>query len=229
MAGSKPAGPLAAAWAIIRSLGEEGFTELTAQAALATREARDVIDGIDGLRVVGDPIGPLLAVAVDDAVPADRRVDPHHWADAARAAGWHLQLQPGLTQTDGTRLPRTTHLTVTPVTLAVVPELAAALVAAADAVRGAPPIDGDVLLAGLAERIPGGADALAAASAGLDSDAASMLLGAFGLLGGGTDAGAAEALPDRLAPVLALVEALPRTLTERLLIELLARVVEPND
>jgi sphinganine-1-phosphate aldolase len=228
MTGSKPAGPLAAAWAIIRSLGDEGFTELTASAALATRELRDVVDAIDGLRVVGDPIGPLLAVAVDDAVSADRRVDPHHWADAARAAGWHLQLQPGLTQADGTRLPRTTHLTITPVTRAVVPDLAAALVAAADAVRGAPPVDGGALLAGLAERIPGGADALTAASAGLDSDTAAVLLSALGLLGGGTDAGAAEALPDRLAPVLALVEALPGPLTERLLVELLARVVEPN-
>ena len=151
MAGSKPAGPLAAAWAITRALGEEGFTELTADAAWATREIRGVIDGIDGLRVVGDPTGPLLAVAVDDAVPADRRVDPHHWADAARASGWHLQLQPGLAQADGTRLPHTTHLTVTPVTRAAVPELSAALVAAADAVRGVPSIDGGELLAGLSD------------------------------------------------------------------------------
>jgi sphinganine-1-phosphate aldolase len=231
MAGSKPAGPLAAAWAIVRSLGEEGLTQLTAEAALATRQLRDVVDAIDGLRVVGDPIGPLLAVAVDDAVPADRRVDPHHWADAARAAGWHLQLQPGLTQADGTRLPHTTHLTVTPVTRAVAHELAAALVAAADAVRGVPPVDGAALLAALAERIPGGADALTAASEVLDSDTAAVLLSAFGLLGVGTDAGTAGtagALPDRLAPVLALVEALPRPLGERLLVELLARVVEPH-
>jgi sphinganine-1-phosphate aldolase len=229
MAGSKPAGPLAAAWAITRALGEEGFTELTAAAAWATREIRGVIEGIDGLRVVGDPTGPLLAVAVDDTVPADRRVDPHHWADAARASGWHLQLQPGLAQADGTRLPHTTHLTVTPVTRAAVPELSAALVAAADAVRGVPLIDGGELLAGLSERLPEGADAFGVASAGLDSDSAAGLLTALGLLGGGVGATAGEALPDRLAPVLALVETLPRPLTERLLIELLARVVEPRD
>ena len=224
MAGSKPAGPLAAAWAITRALGEEGFTELTARAAWATRELVDVVEGIDGLRVVGEPAGPLFAVAVDDGVAVDRRVDPHHWADAARASGWHLQLQPGLTQADGTRLPHTTHLTVTPVTRAAVPELAAALVAAADAVRGEPAVDGGVLLAELAERLPGGADALAAASADLDSEAAAALLAAFGLLAGD----GAAALPDRLAPVLALVETLPRPLSERLLVELLARVVEPH-
>jgi glutamate/tyrosine decarboxylase-like PLP-dependent enzyme len=240
MAGSRPAGPLAAAWAIIEALGEPGFAELTARAARATAALRDVVGGIDGLRVVGAPTGPLLAVATDDEVPPDRRVDPHHWADAARAAGWHLQLQPGLQQSDGTRLPHTTHLTVTPVTEAALPELAPALVAAADAVRGVPRVDGAEVLAAMAAQLPGGAAALAAASDGLDSDAAAALLGAFGLLGGsgagdadagGADGGGADAgdaLPDRLAPVLALVEALPAPLTERLLVELLARVVEPR-
>jgi glutamate/tyrosine decarboxylase-like PLP-dependent enzyme len=227
LTGSKPAGPLAAAWAIIEALGEAGFTALTAQAARATEALRGVVDGIEGLRIVGTPTGPLFAVATDESVADDRRVDPHHWADAARAAGWHLQLQPALTQADGTRLPHTTHLTVTPVTEAVVDELSAALVAAADAVRGEPPVDGRALVAGLAETLPGGVDALAAASAGLDSEGAAGLLRAFGLLGGAEASGADGALPDRLAPVLALVGALPPQLTERLLVELLARVVEP--
>ncbi len=226
MAGSKPAGPLAAAWSITEALGESGFAELTARAARATAALRDVVDGIDGLRVVGDPTGPLLAVATDDGVEPARRVDPHQWADAARASGWHLQLQPGLAQADGTRLPHTTHLTITPVTEAAVPELAAALVRAADEVRGLPAIDGRELVAGLTAQLPGGAAALAAASEGLDSETAAGLLAAFGLLGG---EGAGGALPDRLAPVLALVEALPAPLTERLLVELLARVVEPRD
>ena len=141
-------------------------------------------------------------------------------------SGWHLQLQPGLAQADGTRLPHTTHLTITPVTEAAVPELAAALVRAADEVRGLPAIDGRELVAGLTAQLPGGAAALAAASEGLDSETAAGLLAAFGLLGG---EGAGGALPDRLAPVLALVEALPAPLTERLLVELLARVVEPRD
>jgi glutamate/tyrosine decarboxylase-like PLP-dependent enzyme len=225
MAGSKPAGPLAAAWAIIQVLGESGLAELTARATTATATLRAAIDGIDGLAVVGDPAGPLLAVRADESVPADRRVDPHHWADAARGAGWHRQLPPGMVQADGTVLPPTPHLPVTPVTDHVVGELVPALGAAADAVRGVPAVDGGQLVAGLAERLPGGAAALAAASAGLDSDSAADLLAAFGLLGG---EGAGGALPERMAPVLALVEALPGPLTERLLVELLARVVEPR-
>ncbi|MDF2573622.1 MAG: aspartate aminotransferase family protein, partial [Agromyces sp.] len=164
MTGSKPAGPLAAAWALVQVLGANGFTELTARAASATRELRDVIGRIEGLRVVGDPTGPLLAVAVDERVPVERRVDPHHWADAARESGWHVQLQPGRTQSDGTRLPHTTHLTVTPVTDTVIAELTAALVDAADRVRGVPAVDGGELVAGLAAQLPGGADMLAEAS-----------------------------------------------------------------
>jgi sphinganine-1-phosphate aldolase len=225
LAGSKPAGPLAAAWSIIEVLGEDGFAELSARAARATASLRAVIEGIEGLRVVGEPTGPLLAVAADDGVEPDRRVDPHHWADAARGAGWHLQLQPGMVQSDGTMLPHTTHLTITPVTERVVPELSAALVASADAVRGAPRVAGAELLGGLGAQLPGGLEGLAAASAGLDSDGAASLLAAFGLLGGPGEGGP---LPDRLAPVLALVEALPGPLTERLLVELLARVVEPR-
>ncbi|WP_157413292.1 pyridoxal phosphate-dependent decarboxylase family protein [Agromyces allii] len=222
MTGSKPAGPLAAAWSITEVLGEDGFAELLAKTARATTALREVVEGIEGLRVVGVPTGPLFAVATDASVEPERRVDPHHWADAARGSGWFLQLQPGLAQPDGTRLPHTTHLTITPVTEQVVDELSTALVAAADAVRGVPQVDGQLVLAGLADALPGGVEPLLAASGGLDSDTAAGLLGAIGLLGG-----EGGGLPSQLAPVLALVEALPSELTGRLLVELLARVVEP--
>ncbi|MFF2369775.1 pyridoxal phosphate-dependent decarboxylase family protein [Agromyces sp. NPDC058110] len=235
MTGSKPAGPLAAAWSIIEVLGEEGFAALAAQTARATDALREVVEGIEGLRVVGAPTGPLFAVATDESVAPERRVDPHHWADAARGAGFFLQLQPGLVQSDGTRLPHTTHLTITPVTEQVVPELSAALVAAADAERGVPQVDGGLVLAGLADALPGGVEPLLAAGGAIDSDTAAALLGAIGLLGGAdegddrADDGGRGGLPAQMAPVLALVEALPSQLTGRLLVELLARVVEPRD
>lgn len=240
LAGSKPAGALAAAWAITQALGVDGFTELTGRAARATAALVAAVDGIEGLRVVGRPTGPLLAVETDPDAPPDRRVDPHLWADAVAASGWQLQLQPGLVQADGTALPRTAHLTVTPVTERVLAELVPALAAGAEAVRGIPSIDGAAVLAGLASAQPAVAALLAApASAGgasadgvpaaavpdpgaaLDADQAAALLGSLGLLGG-------DALPGSLAPVLALVEVLPRGLSERLLVELLARIVEPH-
>jgi glutamate/tyrosine decarboxylase-like PLP-dependent enzyme len=210
--GSKSAGPLAASWAIIRALGASGFTELAESCARSTRALIDAIGAIEGLRVVGDPVGPLLAVATDESVAEDRRVDPHHWADAARGLGWVLQLQPGLVQTDGVALPPTTHLTITPVTEGTLSELLPALVAAADVVRGVPHVDAGQLLAALPPL-----EALGT----LDSDTAWALLRGFGI---GTGGG----LPDRQAPLIAVIEALPAPLAERLLTELIARLAEPQ-
>ena len=210
MLGSKSAGALAAGWAITHALGREGLAALAESCERSTRALISLIDSIEGLRVVGSPVGPLLAVATDASAPAERQVDPHHWADQARAHGWLLQLQPGLAQSDGTLLPPTTHLTITPVTEAVLPELSAALVAAADEVRGVPAVNPADVLAGAA--LPEGP---------LDSETAFAILAGFGL-------GAGDgALPERMAPVLALVGALPAPVTERLLTELIARVVEP--
>ena len=209
--GSKSAGPLAAAWAITRALGRDGFAELAESCARSTRALIEAIDGIPGLRVVGEPVGPLLAVATDDTVAPELRVDPHHWADAVRESGWVLQQQPRLVQPDGTALPNTTHLTVTPVTEGTLVELIPALVAGADAVRGVPRIDA----AGLVAALPlDGIDTL-------DSDTAWAVLQGFGI--GGT-----AGLPAKQAPLVALIEALPAPIAERLLTELIARLAEPT-
>jgi glutamate/tyrosine decarboxylase-like PLP-dependent enzyme len=216
MLGSKSAGALAAGWAITHALGRDGLGELAASCERSTAALISLIDSIEGLRVVGTPVGPLLAVATDVAAPADAQVDPHHWADQVRTHGWFLQLQPGLTQADGSVLPPTTHLTITPVTEAVLPELSAALLAAADEVRGVPAVSP----AGVLGALPAG---FALPEAPIDSDTALAILAGIGLVS--SESGG---LPDRMAPFLALVAALPAPLTERLLTELIARVVEPR-
>ncbi len=216
MLGSKSAGALAAGWAITHALGRDGLAALAESCERATSALIDVIGSIEGLRVVGDPVGPLIAVATDATAEASAQVDPHHWADQVRAHGWLLQLQPGLAQSDGTVLPHTTHLTITPVTEGVLPELSAALVTAADEVRGIPAVSpADVLGA-----LPAG---FALPSGPIDSETALAILAGIGLVS--TESGG---LPDRMAPFVALVSALPAPLTERLLTELIARVVEPR-
>ena len=82
-------------------------------------------------------------------------------------------------------------------------------------------------MAGLAAQLPGGAAALAAASEGLDSETAAGLLAAFGLLGG--DGRRRERCPIGSRPCSPSSRRCRRPLTERLLVELLARVVEPRD
>jgi sphinganine-1-phosphate aldolase len=202
--GSKSAGPLAAAWAITHALGTDGFQALADSTRRSTGAIVEAIEAIEGLRVVGTPTGPLLAVAADPAVPSARQVDPHHWADAARTLGYVLQPA-------SSGIPSTTHLTITPVTESVLPDLLGVLTTAADAERGIPHVDPTAALSQLPPL-----------TGPLDSDTAAAILAGFGI-------GAGGALPDTLAPLLAIIEATLPPLAERLLTELLARLVEPHE
>lgn len=201
--GSKPAGPMAAAWAITRMLGADGYRALTDRTRDATERLIDAVTAIRGLRIVGTPTGPLFAVAADSASDESARVDPHHLADAVRRRGFVLQQQPGLTQSDGTRLPASTHLTITPVTADAFDALIAAITDAADEVRGRPPADPAPLIAAL--------------GAAPDPSSALAALG----VGDG-------ALPEEQATLTALIEALPSGTAEGMLVALLQSLIDPD-
>lgn len=195
--GSRAATSLGAAWAVMRTLGRDGYVELARRTVRATAGVRAVVERIEGLRVLGEPTGPLLAVVVDDRVPTEHRVDPHAWCAACLEHGFVLQGQPGLAQPDGREIPRSAHLTVTPVTEDLLGELSVALPAAADRVRGRRGLD-------LSDLDPA-----------LVPDPAELARGARG--GGGLD----------LTSVLALVEALPREYSANLLTRFLAEFTAP--
>ena len=153
MLGSRSATALAAAWAVVRALGAEGFEALVQRTAEATDRVQAAVEEIPGSAVLGRPTGPLLALAADADVPEAERVDPFLLVDAVRERGFLLQAQPACPQPDGTLVPRTAHLTMTAVSLEVVDELVVALIAGADAVRGvAPPSPDPTLVAQVAEQ-----------------------------------------------------------------------------
>lgn len=219
--GSRSASPLAAAWAITQRLGAEGYRELTGACVRAARSIAQQVDGIRGLAVQGSPLGPAIALIADETLPAPERVDPHHLADEVALRGFKIQHQPGVTQSNGVRLPHSAHLTITPVTERSLPELCTALRTAADAVRGRAPASAAPAAAAMRalgyheQRVPGPA----AAWAILRAAGAAPRRPRPGAPGG--------ALPGRLAPLMALVERLPAPVSEALLTELLARVGEP--
>ncbi|PFG30390.1 pyridoxal phosphate-dependent decarboxylase family protein [Paramicrobacterium agarici] len=217
--GSKSAGALAAAWAIVQRLGSDGFADLVASCRRSTEQLHTLIDGTVGLRVVGSPTGPLIAVESDTSASKRSRVDPHHWADRVAELGFTLQMQPGFTQSNGFALPRTTHLTITPVTERMLPELSAALTRAADDVRGKAPANPRFAVQVL--RLSG------ALGRELTADKAFALLTRFGIGASASTDDASTPLPSKMAPLMALVEQLPAEFAERLLIEVLARQAEP--
>lgn len=212
--GSRSASPLAAGWAISQHLGDDGYAELTAAIRRTATAVRRSVDGIRGLVVLGDPVGPAIAVIADESVPAPERVDPHRLADALVGRGWKIQHQPGFTQSDGVRIPHSAHLTLTPALEHGIDEFTRALAAASDEVRGTPPAD---------------ARALAAAMRALGYSEGGRVPGpraAWTLL---RLAGAAKVSADApLATLMALIEQLPAPVAEALLSELLARLSDPR-
>lgn len=94
-AGTRPAGPIAAAWAIMRHLGADGYERLTAVVRDTTRQLRSGIEAIDGLHVLGEPDASTFAFAADDHDAVADPVDIDAVADVMDDAGWRLDRQPG--------------------------------------------------------------------------------------------------------------------------------------
>src|SRR6185369_3070869 len=65
--GTKSGGPIAAAWAVMHYLGEEGYLRLTAAARAATDALIAGLRGIRGARILGEPEATLVAFTFDDA------------------------------------------------------------------------------------------------------------------------------------------------------------------
>ncbi len=119
MAGTRPGGPIAAAWAVLHYLGEEGYLALTDTVMRTTQRLREGIGAIPGLRILGEPAMSILAIASD-------RVDVYEVADELHLRGWHL---------DRGQFPPSLHLTVTPAHAPVVDAFLSDLAQAVAAAR----------------------------------------------------------------------------------------------
>jgi len=114
VAGTRPAGPIAAAWAAIMHLGLDGYLALTETAHDAARRLRSGIESVPGLEVRGDPPATVLAFGAVDP----RRLDIFAVGHELAAAGWYLDRQNG---------PDSLHATVHAGCAGTVDELAADL------------------------------------------------------------------------------------------------------
>ena len=204
MQSTKSGGPLAAAWAVTRNIGTDGYARLAREAREATLAVADAIPGIDGLEVLVPPDATLLALVTDGSC------DVFTVADEMLARGWFVQ--PQMAYRD---LPPTLHLTLSAATAPSVPQFLEALREAVDAARAAGPVQVDPALAGLLATLD---------PAGLDDAAFTQLLAAAGLAG----AGGAVELPERMAPVNALLDACPAPLRAALLVGVLDRLFRPT-
>lgn len=198
--GTKSAGPLAGAWAVTERVGAEGYAVLSTRVHRTTRALAEGVEGIGGLRLAARPEASLIAVASDDP-----DIDVFVVADELRGSGWYLQPQPAFGAS-----PPTLHLTVT---AAVAQEetvrlLLAELEKAVERAREVGPVRVDPEVVEAAATLDPDA---------LTSEEVEIALALAGVGEGGR-------LPERMAPVLAVLQALPPRLSARLLPEVIGRL-----
>jgi glutamate/tyrosine decarboxylase-like PLP-dependent enzyme len=114
VAGARPAAPIAAAWAVLTSLGAEGYDAIVRDLMTTTEKVRAGLTAIDGIEIVGDPIGPVLATQSDT-------LDLYAVGDVLDDRGWNVNRN-----TD----PRGLHVMLSPAHGAVADQLLADVAAA---------------------------------------------------------------------------------------------------
>lgn len=119
MGGTRPGGPIAAAWAVINHLGEAGYLELTAQVMNASKRLQAGINAIPGIKVISDPEMSVFAIASDE-------LDVYAVADELTRRNWHLDRQ---------QFPPSLHMTVQHGHVGIVDEFLQDLGSAVDMVR----------------------------------------------------------------------------------------------
>lgn len=201
---TKSGGPLAAAWAVVNQIGDDGYLRLTEQ----------VLDGMDRLLAGLVEIPALHVVAAPDstlvALSTDGSCDVFTIADEMLEAGWYVQ--PQLTHAGH---PPTLHLTLSAATAPHVEEFLATLADAVARASAAGPVEVD----------PGVADFVRSLDpAALSDEDFDGLLAAVGM--GASDTGTAV-LPQRMAEINALLDLSTPALREALLVAFLDRLTRP--
>jgi glutamate/tyrosine decarboxylase-like PLP-dependent enzyme len=88
MAGTRPGGAIAAAWASMKALGRDGYTEMTDRAMQTADELQERIAEIPTLKILGSEHSTIVTYA-----SADDRVDTFAIADYLQQQGWSVDRQ----------------------------------------------------------------------------------------------------------------------------------------
>ncbi len=188
---TKSGGPLAAAWALLHAVGDEGYLELARRTLEATRKIVAGVAALPGIHVLGTPEMSLVAFTAEGGGPAVFAI-----ADAMKARGWLVQAQ-----LQGRGSPTNLHLTISAGHLPVVDRFLADLRASVEEARNQPADEG---LAMLLQAV-GTMDFTAMSDEGF-----AQALALVGVRDG--------ALPSRMAGINALLDALPARAREAALI-----------
>ena len=96
MMGTRPGGAIAAAWAVMNYLGEEGYLSIADTVMKTATKLRQGIEAIAGIKVLGQPVMSVMALGSDG-------LNIYEIGDEMTARGWYLDRQ---------QYPASLHLTV---------------------------------------------------------------------------------------------------------------------
>lgn len=208
---TKSGGPLAATWAVLNYVGDDGFMEIFDRTLQARNEIVEGLGAMPEFEVMGTPESSLVAVtsATDDGPdgPVDR-VNVFDVCDRMRERRWFVQPQLGFAGSKAN-----VHFSIGGSSLALVPEL---LTDMAEAVAEA-----------VAEPTPPPDPEIVALLRSIDPDSLDDATFDLLLAGGGLEAGSADEAPEvpsETAGINALLEICPAPLAEKVLIEYFNRL-----
>jgi len=185
---SRSGGPMAAAWAVLNYVGDDGYLEIARKKLAAVKIITDGIGRIDGLRLLARPDMCLISFTSDE-------VNVFHIIDEMNQRGWYIQ--PSLSFDNS---PAHIHLSVSASNVGWEEELLKNLAECVHIARSVP--DGE--LTGLIKGSLEGVD-LSAIS---DKEIMGMMAAA-----GVTDG----VLPSRMADINSVLDALPAHVREKVL------------
>jgi glutamate/tyrosine decarboxylase-like PLP-dependent enzyme len=189
---TKSAGPIAAAWAALHFIGDDGYLEIARKVYDATARIVQAVDAMPDLRMLGRPDMNLLSFASDT-------VSVFHVADEMKARNWYVQPQLAYGSS-----PENIHLSINPESVRWVDDMLSDL---GDSIEAAKKLPAGELAPKIREAFGG------LRPEDLDENVFQGLLGMAGVQG--------TSIPGRMAEINEVLNALPVPLRERLLVEYL--------
>ncbi|MFY1635836.1 pyridoxal phosphate-dependent decarboxylase family protein [Solwaraspora sp. WMMB335] len=212
---TRSGGPIAAAYAVLRHLGEAGYLALAQRTQDAVGVLADAVRGTDGVRLLVEPESTVVCFTGDGADAGDgAQVDVFVLADELAAKGWHTQ--PQMSYGD---IPASIHLSVAAAVAGEAHLFAEALVDAVDAAKAHGPVVLPPDLVTMLGSLPSGS---------LTPDMVASLAGQLGLGGAAASGGAGGPLPERMAMINTVLDLAPPVLREQLLVEFLSLLQRPT-
>jgi sphinganine-1-phosphate aldolase len=104
VSGSRPGGPIASSWAVIKYLGMEGYMKLARKSIEATRAIIEGIKSIPELQILGEPQSTVFAIASD-------ALNVFALGEKMKERRWYI---------DSQHLPPCLHMTISPMHAAIV-------------------------------------------------------------------------------------------------------------